>query len=313
MAIVYAIGLSQNATANDCATGPTPAVCSLLERMVDALRTLSYEGTLVYLHDNRLETLNLLHRVEQGQIHERLISLTGPVRAATRARNRVMCALPDGHPLTIEHQNSRLLDAGRIDPAQLGAHYRLQQIAAVRVAGRETDVIDIVPRDRLRYGYRFYLDRDTALPLKSDLIDTNGEPLAQLMFTSISFQPTAGADDSPPPTIPPAVQTAPVIAKSASRWRFEHPPPGFQLALHRDMPQPAGAVMEHFLFTDHLSAYSIYIEGAVDGLYGATHIGAVHAVGRKVDGYQVTVVGEVPAATVDAALAGVRRLPETSK
>lgn len=294
-------------------TATAPAIGALLERMATALRTLNYEGTLVYLHDNRLETLNLLHRVEQGQVQERLISLTGPVRAVTQIHDRVMCVLPDGHPISIERQGGgRILGVDGIDPALLGEHYRIHSAGTARVAGRETHVIAIVPRDHLRYGYRFHIDRETALPLKSDLIDQHEEPLEQLMFTTISLQPSDGV--APEATFEPSVRNAPATqVQASSRWRFDSSPPGFQLVMHRDMPQSDGAAAEHFLFTDRLSAYSIYVEsGAQDGLDGPTHIGAVHAIGRKVDGYQVTVVGEVPAATVEAAIAGVHRLAETT-
>ena len=292
-------------------TATAPAIGVLLERMATALRTLNYEGTLVYLHDNRLETLNLLHRVEQGQIQERLISLTGPLRAVTQAHDRIMCVLPDGHPISIERQGGgRILDAGGIEPALLTEHYRIQHAGTARVAGRETEVIGIVPRDHLRYGYRFHIDRETALPLKSDLIDQHEDPLEQLMFTTFSFQPADGV--APEATPEQSARNVPATqALVSSRWRFDNPPPGFQLVMHREMPQADGAATEHFLFTDRLSAYSIYVEsGTQEGLDGPTHIGAVHAIGRQVDGYQVTVVGEGPAATVQAAIAGVHRLPE---
>ena len=74
------------------------------------------------------------------------------------------------------------------------------------------------------------------------------------------------------------------------------------------MEGPQGVPVNHFVFSDRLSAYSIYIENStVNGLTGVTRIGAVHAAGRVVDGHQVTAVGEVPAATVQAAVEGAHR------
>lgn len=283
----------------------TERASDLLERMSQALRSLDYEGTLVYSHDDRLESLHLAHRIDQGVVRERLISLNGPLRAVTRERDRVMCVLPDGHPISVERQGGAgtLLNAEGIDPAVLGAHYRIEIPGAARVAGRDTDVVAIIPRDELRYGYRFYIDRETALPLKSDLIDRSGQPLEQLMFTTISV--AAGGSVGPVPS-PLGPRTAPP-AQVSGRWRFDAPPPGFQLVRHGVMDHPDGAQVEHFLFTDRLSAYSVYIEpDTPDGLSGSAHIGAVHAAGRQVDGYQVTAVGEVPAGTVEAAIAGAR-------
>ena len=280
----------------------------MLERMNGALRSLDYEGTLVYLFDNRLETLHLVHRVDGGRVQERLVSLSGPVRAVTREHGRVTCVRPDGHPISVEsHAGRNLLRSDRIDPAALADHYQIDLQGAVRVAGRETDVVAIEPRDRLRYGYRFHLDRETGLPLKSDLIDERGEPIEQLMFTSIATHdagvepPEAAAE---PQDDPPAAGQEP---ERESRWRFDGRPAGFEPAMHDVIRDPDDTEVEHFVFTDRMSAYSIFVEPDTGGgLEGVTRIGAAHAAGRRVDGYQVTAVGEVPAATVEAAVAGVR-------
>lgn len=279
----------------------------LLERMTDALRSLNYEGILVYLHENRLETFNLVHRVAQGRVQERLISLSGPVRAVARERDRVMCALPDGYPLSVERPDGvNFLAAEGIDPSALGEHYRIAILGSARIAGRDTDVIGIVPRDRLRYGYRFHIDRASALPLKSDLIDLHEEPLEQLMFVTIALTPSDGVT---PEQAGQPVRSAPAT-EPAGRWRFVDPPAGFRLVMHHALRQPDGSAAEHFLFTDRLSAYSIYIEdGTQDGLDGVTDRGAVHAAGRQVAGHRITAIGEVPAETVAAALAGVQPQP----
>ncbi len=303
------VGLVLNAASEDEAP-PVDAIQQvgvLLERMDEALRSLNYEGILVYLHENRLETLNLLHRIEQGRVQERLVSLSGPVRAVTREQDRVLCSLPDGHPLSVERPaGAHILATEGIDPKILGDHYRIALLGTARIAGRDTDVVGIIPRDDLRYGYRFYIDRKTALPLKSDLIDRHEEPLEQLMFTSILFKPSDGVA---PDLGGQPVRNAPVTEPS-SRWRFNNPPAGFQLVMHKEIKQPDGAAAEHFLFTDRLSAYSIYIEdGTQDGLDGVTNIGAVHAAGGRVDAHRVTAIGEVPAATVEAAIAGAHLLP----
>lgn len=278
----------------------------MLEGMNRALRSLDYEGTLVHLYDNRMETLHLVHRVDAGRVQERLVSLSGPVRAVTRERDRVTCVMPDGHPISVKsHAGRNLLRSDRIDPAVLADRYQIQIEGAARVAGRDTDVLAIRPRDALRYGYRFHLDRDTALPLKSDLIDQAGEPIEQLMFTSLILH-----EDADETAAQAQAQQAPSEnpgSEVSTRWRFEARPPGFEQVMYDRIRAPNGAEVEHFVFSDRLSAYSIYIEpDASEGLDGTTRIGAVHAAGRQIDGHQVTVVGEVPAATVEAAVAGVR-------
>lgn len=306
-ALLLGCGLMSSLTLAQTAPAPalTQQVNVLLERMTNALHTLNYEGVLVYLHENRLETLNLLHRVAQGLVQERLVSLSGPVRTVARERDRILSAQPEGQPVAVKSPGGgHILATEGIDPAALGAHYRVDILGTARIAGRDTEVIGIIPRDALRYGYRFYIDRASALPLKSDLIDQQEEPLEQLMFTTISLSPSDGT--APARTGQP-VRNAPAT-EASSRWRFETLPAGFQLVFHREIRQPDGSLTEHFLFTDRLCAYSVYIEDAnQDGLNGVTNTGAVHAAGRTIDGYRVTALGEVPAATVAAAIAGAQR------
>ena len=284
----------------------------LLERMSSALRSLNYEGTLVYSHDDGLESLHLVHRIESGRVQERLMSLSGPVRAVTRERDHVMCILPDGHPISVKRQAATggFLNTEGIAPALLTDHYRIEIQGMARVAGRDTEVVGIIPRDALRYGYRFYIDRETSLPLKSDLIDLDERSLEQLMFTAITVDE---AEAAVPRSDAAGLRGAPAT-QFTGRWRFDALPQGFQLVSHGVMDHPSGAEVEHFLFTDRLSAYSVYIEADTrDGLTGATHIGAVHAAGRQLAGYQITAVGEVPAETVQAAVSGARLIADESE
>ena len=306
---VLSLGIAVGARGADADDEPTVQAARLLERMTTALRTLDYQGTLVYLIDNRLETLYLTHRVARGRVQERLVSLSGPVRTLDRERDRVTCLLPDAQPLSVARHAALSRSAtGPIDPVALAGRYHIEVRGAARVAGRDASVLMIRPRDQLRYGYQFYLDRATGLPLKSDLIDAQGEAIEQLLFTSIDLgsapssavqaaaeQGSAGAPQAPPQSLP-----------GPTRWRFDGRPPGFELAAHDLMEDGRGAVVEHFVFSDQLSSYSLFIEsGAADGLRGGTRIGAVHAAGGLVNGHQVTAVGEVPAATVAAAVAGL--------
>ncbi len=73
---------------------------------------------------------------------------------------------------------------------------------------------------------------------------------------------------------------------------------------------PHGEAVQHSVYTDGLASVSIFVEPASSDampLRGLSRMGAVHAFGREVDGHQVTVVGEVPAATVKHIAHGVRR------
>jgi sigma-E factor negative regulatory protein RseB len=191
-----------------------------------------------------------------------------------------------------------------LDVAHLAHSYRLASLGEDRVAGRPTQIIGISPKDRLRYGYRFYLDQETGLPLKTDLMGEAADPLEQIMFTTLGF----GVD--PPPTneqgIPAGYQivrriTAPQLShtKEDIEWVFTDLPMGFALRGHCRWTDPIGAQVEQLLVTDGLASISVYIEASGgEGLHGAAQIGTINAWGRRMAGQQITAVGEVPSATV---------------
>jgi sigma-E factor negative regulatory protein RseB len=304
-------------------SGPQVSPAAHLARMAAAVDDLSYEGTLVYLADNRMETLHIVHRVSGGDVEERLISLSGPVRAVTRQRDEVTCVLSEDHPITVKRKAGvpDLLRTRAIDPATLAGNYFVHPLGETRVAGRDTDVVGVIPRDDYRYGYRFYLDRQTGLPLKSDLMGTKGDPIEQIMFATVQVAPAApgvAAADPAEATAERAVTPGALGVRSAERrasfspvpalapWRFDALPPGFAVRLHDSWPEGPEGKVEHFLVTDHLASVSVFVEAeGQGGLMGATRIGAVHAVGGRVAGHQVTVVGQVPAETVSSVLASL--------
>jgi len=288
-----------------------------LARMSDALRSLSYEGILVYLHADKLETLRIVHRVEDGQVREKLVSLNGPVRTITREKGKVTCELSNSHPISVPGHGVKrdLLHASGIDPGAFAEHYLLHPLGTARVAGRQSDVVGIVPRDDLRYGYRFYLDRQSGLPLKSDLMGQDSHPIEQIMFTSLQLLSTG---ERPPAAVQSGAESprrdVPMRLPDSVPWELAELPPGFALVMYDGWRDTSGKPVVHFVLSDGLASVSIYVENdPPEGLEGSTRIGAVHAVGTRLSGHQITVVGEVPLVTVEAVLAGIRhrggRLP----
>jgi sigma-E factor negative regulatory protein RseB len=79
-------------------------------------------------------------------------------------------------------------------------------------------------------------------------------------------------------------------------------PAGFEMTdfQHKRM-RKEGALAEHLVFSDGLATMSVYIEKLNtddEAFQGVSSMGAMNAFGAVVDGHQVTVVGEVPPATV---------------
>jgi len=285
-----------------------------LTQMAAELRSLSYEGTLVYLHGNQLESLRIVHRVEDGQIREHLVALNGPIRTLTRGKGGVTCQLSASHSVSVPGHGlgKDVFPAGMPDLRTLRDHYGVHPLGGARgggevcrsggchTAGPSAVRLPILP-----------VDWESGLPLKSDLMGQWADPIEQVMFTSLNLLPSQGSTPAAGP-VPRQRRYAPEPpVPGLLPWRFDALPPGFGLVMHNDWRAAGGQPVDHFVPSDGLASVFVYVEAdnPQGGLEGGTYIGAVHATGKRVSDHQVTVVGEVPSETVETVLAGIRQVP----
>ena len=94
-------------------------------------------------------------------------------------------------------------------------------------------------------------------------------------------------------------------------WRVNWIPNGFRL--HEWTYAPAsrgGQIVEHRAYTDGVATFSVFFEalhGDIVPHRGLSSLGAVNAFGRVGDEFQLTVVGEVPRATVEQVASSITR------
>jgi sigma-E factor negative regulatory protein RseB len=276
---------------------------AILDRMHRSAEHVAFEGTLVYLHGHDLAALRVSHRTGAGGVGESLFALTGPVRALARHAGGVTCMLPDSAPLTVRRPAAAggLLGGLLLDFSALSSHYAVARHGVFRIAGRETDVVSVMAKDAYRYGYRFYVDQASGLPLKVDLLAHDRVPIQQIMFTDIDIDPAAAP---PAAGLPPARPTP--AASGDGDWEPRRLPSGFAVISRADFERDDGATVRQLVVSDGLASFSIYAEPPATGvLRGESQLGAVSAAGGRIGEHHVTVVGEVPLATVRFVLDGM--------
>ncbi len=284
-----------------------------LERMSESLATRNYDGRYLHVRNSRTETMRIIHRVEKGKVTERLVSLDGSGREIIRNQNEVICYLPDRRTVLVEKRTDdrTLMATVPIYNEQLEAHYSIERGAFKKALGRRTQVILVQPRDQYRYGYRLWLDDETAMPLMSQLCDRNGNVIEQIVFAELNFRDRIPAD-----AVKPAVRGRRLPLGAAGRAgaahgqraaRLEHRsrlPSGFRVTTWRlQIIAGSKTPVRHLVLSDGLASVSVFIEPRspqTEAMRGLAKVGAAFAYSRDLDGHQVTAVGEVPAATVEA-------------
>jgi sigma-E factor negative regulatory protein RseB len=296
-----------------------------LARTDRALATRNYEGVFVHEHAGETETLRVIHRVGSDGVSERLLSMDGSGREFIRKGSQLTCYLPDQRTVLVERASeARLLLGGlpRIDATPAGM-YRITELQKTRVSGRDARVIAVTPMDQMRYGYRVWIDEATAMPLKTQLRNGQGQVLEQIVFTDLRL-PLHIADGE----LEPAVDARnyrwvqhlddPVESRGlAVSWEASVLPPGFRMTVSARQVLHSGPV-EHLVFSDGLASVSVFVEigreqRAEQVSDDAATIGSSSAYSTVVQGYRVTAVGEVPPDTVRAIAQSIRAAgPEPS-
>jgi sigma-E factor negative regulatory protein RseB len=281
-----------------------------LERMSDSLATRNYVGLFTHTTNHQSETMRIVHRVGKDGSTERLVSLDGSGREIIRTPHEVHVYLPDRRVVLVEPRtdNGSLLKALPAPSPELDRLYELQVHAGQKLLGRDVRVIDIRPRDGFRYGYRLWLDEETAMPLRSVVLNGFGRPVELIHFTQMDM-PRRIDQKEVEPSIDAAgfqwIRTSRRMAETPATvpsWRPMRLPPGFRLVASRVQTLPGVAIpVQHLIFSDGFASISVFVEPADPAGPAppqSSTVGSANAFSTVVQGHVVTAVGEVPLETV---------------
>ncbi len=287
----------------------------------------NYVGTLIYqrgsvMHASRIQHFSDLVHNE----YERLETLDGKPREVLRQNDIVHSLIPEAKLVVVERQDAKdrfpaLLATNKGDVLDL---YEMRRLSPERVAGMECEVFSLVPHDGARYAVRLWAEKHSGLLMRAQTIGEGGKVLEQVAFSQIEIG------------VPSEKQKILGAIKSAANWqRYEInyqpaniaeegwlitvPIKGFQKI--REVRRPLGDLRSaqgsgreqvfevlQVVYSDGLTGLSVFIEPVSEQRVrreGVASLGATQVVVRKVADFWITVVGEVPAATVKQFAAAV--------
>jgi len=284
-----------------------------LKKIQSSAQKLNYSGTFVYQQGNQVRTSRISHIRSGKNELEKLEILDGKPREYIRNNEEIACYIPETKSIRVEKRVSQ-----DVFPAILGAHpnelvehYALKQGEIGRVAGHDCQTVLLTPKDKLRYGYKLWIEKSTGLLLKAQTLNEKNEVVEQIAFTQIvigNVDPTS-VKTSFKNTQGWRVENAVMTEANLSGWSVKAVPPGFKKTremkrLVTDAPAEAGAAaasreVSQIVYSDGLAAISVFIEaGSQSRTEGSMQQGAMNIVGKRQGDYWLTIVGEVPAAAI---------------
>lgn len=279
----------------------------LVRSMSTAMQNLNYQGTFVHMINGNVETMRIMHaRNDEGEL-ERMISLNGEAREVFRNNKTVTCIWPGSRSVVVSKSKPRDLIPKVNSSLAESAYYQMVMDEPDRVAGRDTHVIHVDPTDNNRYGYRFWIDKDSGMLLRMMLLDENENGLEQLMFTDIEYPETmdpalfkAAETDDTYSWLEPKPGDAQPAQKPERLVEFTDLPDGYRIIAETYDAMPMGDTpMSHVTLSDGMASISVYVEYMPaekhdTGSSGVSRMGAINAYGRGLEKAFITVVGEVP-------------------
>ncbi|MEZ9897416.1 sigma-E factor regulatory protein RseB [Vibrio breoganii] len=284
---------------------------ALLHKMSDASDTLNYEMSYVLIRKSSIEPLVYRQANDNDTRFAQLMYLSGPVREVIRRGDQVSYIEPGIDPFTIASDKmvAPLMPMLRVDTERLKDYYDFVKVGRAREAGAPTQVVRVVPKDGQRYSYIVWIDEQSALPLRADLIDRDGEILEQ--YRTVSYSVTdhlIPIMKSLEQATLPDVVTLPDSSVDEISWSADWMPRGFESKKMQSHPLfGSDRMVESQIYSDGLFQFSIYVapEDDLSLKRQLVRQGRRTLQSAVVNQHEIIVVGDIPPSTAQRILQSV--------
>ena len=290
-----------------------------LMRIHNAASQRNYQGTFVVSAAGVVSSARISHFFEGADQFEWIEPLDGQARHVLRHNSEVHTVWPLNRVALVEQRDlvtsfPSLLLGG---DDRIAEFYDVRVLGPERAAGHDANVLLLRPRDEFRYGYRLWSDRQTGLLLRVEVLTERGEVLEVSAFSDVLIGVRPHPERVLQPMRTPAgyrvikLQLQPTQLDTEG-WELRKFVAGFKplncfrrplgAALSADAKHPPTTAV-HAVFSDGITYVSVFIEPYDE----ARHLhpmlasaGATQTLMSRRGDFWLTVVGDVPAATLRA-------------
>jgi sigma-E factor negative regulatory protein RseB len=305
---------------------PEPKVMrEWLMRIHDAASHRNFQGTFVVSAGGAVSSARIAHYCEGPNQFERIDSLDGQTRHVFRHNEMVHTLWPQSRVAMVEQRDlinsfPALLQVG---DDRISDFYEVQPAGPDRVAGHEASVLLVRAKDAFRFGYRLWAEKMSGLLLRADVLGDKGELLETSAFSDVAID----VRSQPEAVLQPMKRldgykiVRPTLTPTnleREGWTLRQAVPGFRQVscVKRPLDNPGdgvtgpGADALQTIYSDGLTYVSVFIEPYSPDRHKSpmlTTIGATQTLMRRHGDWWVTVVGDVPAATLKAFAGALER------
>ena len=315
---------------------PKPTLKNWLYRLSAANTKQAFKADIIYQGQGKAEnSFSIIRGVNEGVLYERLSYLNTAlgeiVRVGEYLYQKHGQTVKPLENMVIGSQFSRDMDIG--EAAKKYYKIKLNLNDNEKIAKRQSVLLVFTPEDQFRYGHRIWLDKVSAVLLKSETFDLNGTILERVQVTSFEllnsldevmakiFDPYKRLLDEKSKLAKGAVHASPAnidersqqILEKKRLWEWGWLPEGFSVRYHgQNISMDSGKPVEFSIVSDGMAHISIFMEvsdaGVMQKAFKAKGITSAVSKSLRFPGkvYSATVVGEVPLITLERIASAIR-------
>lgn len=274
-----------------------------LENMSQALRTQEFKMSLIHLQSDHIRPLVYIHGQVEDQEVAFLEHLNGPPKNAVRVGNTVTFIEHDQPAYSVEADRIQgvLPPAFASNISLLEQGYQFVLGGRSRLAGRPSQLVRIIANDDNRYSYQVWLDMDTFLPLRYDMLNLEKQLLEQILVVELIVLEEAPAilheayKQQWPPVMPQPKR------EQGNNWQFSWLPAGFAIIV-KDSHRLIGSheAVEYIALSDGLTHISVYVARAPETVLPEELMtrNGLSLASERVGNAEVVAVGKAPVETL---------------
>ena len=291
-----------------------------LLRLHEASKRRSYVGTYVVSSGGQIQSAKIWHVCEGAQQMERVDNLTGAPRSTFRHNDKVVTFMPEQKVVRTEKREipGNFPELVQSADNQIAEFYKLKAEGVERIAGLESDVVLLTPKDNMRFGYRVWTEQKKGLVVKLQTLDSEGRVLEQAAFSELQLDIPVKMDkllQMMGKVDGYRVEESALVKTTASAegWRLVTPVAGFKPMSCYKRPTSGAALADdpmQWVFSDGLASVSLFVEPFDRQRHrqeSVMSMGATHTITRQLGNYWLTAMGEVPMSTLKQFSNGLER------
>ena len=292
-----------------------PSALMYLNNMKQAYQKLNYK--LLYLNtaQNQIEPKQLIHGVVDGKSIAYFYFLNGAMRESLQFDGKISFYQQgsQAYSLATNHDQSIFANIANFDFENGNKSYEYIILGRDRIAGKKAIAIRMISKDQYRYSYIVWLDLESYLPLRLDIINQSNQIIEQTMVVSLNISETINPwiQQLSTQATPDVLHLPLTSIAELPKWELDWLPANFKIVKddqHKLMMHDTDPV-SYIMLNDGIVRVSVYISTKQTNIAEQQNViqrGGTLIYTKQQENIEINVIGEIPLITAEKIAASIK-------